>query len=74
MIILMQSGRGGGLTEGFAPAESMFGVKTNEFLIKGTTLLAVFFLNYILNVSCASLSKREIIDVGSCGSDEQRDF
>ncbi len=51
VIILMQSGRGGGLTEGFAAAESMFGAKTNEFLIKGTTVFATIFL-----VTCLSLA------------------
>ena len=50
-IILMQSGRGGGLTEGFAGAESMFGAKTNVFLIKATAILASCFL-----VTCLSLA------------------
>ena len=49
VIILMQSGRGGGLTENFAAAESMFGAKTNVFLIRGTTILASLFL-----VTCLS--------------------
>ena len=49
--ILMQAGKGGGLTEGFASAESMFGAKTNEFMIKTTTVLACLFL-----VSCLSLA------------------
>jgi len=44
VIILMQSGRGGGLTESFASAESMFGAKTNEFMIKATTVFASLFL------------------------------
>jgi len=43
-IILMQSGRGGGLTEAFSSAETMFGAKTNVYLIKGTTIFACFFL------------------------------
>jgi len=50
-IILMQSGRGGGLTEGFAAAESMFGAKTNSMLVKGTTIFASIFL-----VTCLSLA------------------
>ena len=37
-IILMQSGRGGGLTEGFQAAESLFGAQTSSFLVKGTTI------------------------------------
>ena len=51
MIILMQSGRGGGLTESFSAAESMFGAKTNIVLVRATTVLASLFL-----VTCLSLA------------------
>lgn len=51
VIILMQSGRGGGLTEGFASAESMFGAKTNEFMVKATTVFASLFL-----ITCLGLA------------------
>ena len=51
LIILMQSGRGGGLTEGFAPAESLFGAKTNVVLVKATAILASVFI-----VTCLSLA------------------
>src|SRR3989338_6093765 len=51
IAILMQSGRGGGLTESFAGAESMFGAKTNVFMVKTTTVLATIFL-----VTCLSLA------------------
>ncbi|HLD69400.1 MAG TPA: preprotein translocase subunit SecG [Candidatus Omnitrophota bacterium] len=44
MIILMQSGRGGGLTETFASAESVFGAKTNSLMVRATTVLASIFL------------------------------
>ncbi len=57
VIILMQSGRGGGLTEAFASAESIFGAKTNTFLIKATTFLAVIFL--VTSLSLAFLSSRK---------------
>lgn len=50
-IILMQTGRAGGLTESFAAAESMFGAKTNVVLVKGTTIAAVVFL-----ITCLSLA------------------
>lgn len=43
-IILMQSGRGGGLTEQFASAENIFGAQTNTLLVKTTTILAAVFL------------------------------
>ena len=56
-IILMQSGRGGGLTEGFAAAESMFGAKTNIFMIRATTLLASLFLVTCLSLAILSTKK-----------------
>ncbi|MDP8213237.1 MAG: preprotein translocase subunit SecG [Candidatus Zapsychrus exili] len=56
-VILMQSGRGGGLTEAFSSAESMFGAKTNEFLIKGTTVLSIVFL--VTSLSLAFISSRK---------------
>ena len=43
--ILMQAGRGGGLTESFQSAESMFGTQTNVFMVRTTTVLAVIFLS-----------------------------
>ena len=51
LVILMQAGRGGGLTETFASAESMFGAKTNEFMVKATTVFATLFI-----VSCLTLA------------------
>src|SRR5580698_1345511 len=41
----MQAGRGGGLTETFQSAESMFGTQTNVFMVRFTTILAVIFLS-----------------------------
>jgi len=43
--ILMQAGRGGGLTETFQSAESMFGTQTNVFMVRLTTILAAIFLS-----------------------------
>ena len=51
LVILMQSGRGGGLTETFSGAESMFGAKTNSVLVKATSILAGVFI-----VTCLSLA------------------
>ena len=45
ICILMQAGRGGGLTETFQSAESMFGTQTNVFMVRTTTVLAVIFLS-----------------------------
>ena len=57
IIILMQSGRGGGLTEGFASAESMFGAQTNEILIKATSIFAAVFLVMCLGLALLSAQK-----------------
>ena len=43
-IILMQAGRGGGLTESFASAESIFGAQTNSLLVRTTTVIATVFI------------------------------
>jgi preprotein translocase subunit SecG len=48
ICILMQAGRGGGLTETFQSAESMFGTQTNVFMVRTTTVLAVIFLSTAL--------------------------
>src|SRR5271157_3489237 len=45
ITILMQSGRGGGLTETFQSAESMFGTQTNVFMVRLTTILAAIFIS-----------------------------
>ena len=57
LIILMQSGRGGGLTESFSYAESMFGTKTNDFLIKSTTVFAILYFVTCLSLAIFSTSK-----------------
>lgn len=50
-IVLIQSGRGGGLTETFSSAESIFGTKTNTFLTRATAVLATLFI-----VGCVALT------------------
>jgi preprotein translocase subunit SecG len=50
-IVLIQSGRGGGLIESFSSAESIFGTKTSSFLTRTTAILAVLFMT-----SCLSLA------------------
>ena len=57
LVVLMQSGRGGGLTEHFASAESMFGAHTNEFMIKATTVLASLF--FVTCITLAVLSSQK---------------
>ena len=57
LVILMQSGRGGGLTETFASAESVFGAKTNSFMVRTTTVLASMFLLTCLTLAYLSSRK-----------------
>lgn len=56
VVILMQAGRGGGLTESFAAAESVFGARTNEFMVRATAVLAVVFL--VTSLGLAHMSAR----------------
>jgi len=63
-VVLMQSGRGGGLTETFASAESMFGAKTNQMMVKMTTILAGIFLVTSLTLAYFSAKKDQSL-VGS---------
>lgn len=57
VVILMQSGRGGGLTEAFSSAESIFGPKTNVFMVRVTVVLASIFL--VTSVVLAHLSAKK---------------
>ncbi len=56
-IILVQTGRGGGLVEGFSGVESMLGTKTTAFLTKATSVLSVVF--FLTCLSLAILSARQ---------------
>ena len=48
-LVLIQSGKGKGLVDSFSSADSVFGTKTNTFLVKATTVLAIaFFFNCLL--------------------------
>ena len=69
-IILMQSGRGGGLTESFAAAESMFGAKTNSILIRATTVLSLIFLVTSLSLAFLSTQQRQSLMSGADISEE----
>ena len=46
LVILLQAGRGGGLSEVFSggASQTLFGTKANVFLTKATTACAVIFL------------------------------
>lgn len=56
-VILVQQGRGGGLIESVAGAESIFGTKTSSFLVRLTAILATLF--FATSLTLAILSKRE---------------
>ncbi len=55
-MILIQSGKGGGLSESFSSAESILGAQTNTFLVKTTTILTSLF--FITCISLAVVSAR----------------
>lgn len=56
-LILIQRGRGGGLAESFSDVESMFGTKTNAFLTRTTTVLAVLFFITCLSLAVLSIKQ-----------------
>ena len=58
-IILMQTGRGGGLVESFSGVESIFGAKTNTFLVRTTTVLATLFLLNCLGLTYLSVQRNK---------------
>lgn len=55
-IVLIQAGRGGGLSETFSGAESIFGTKTNALLTRATSIFAVIF--FITCLTLAFVSKQ----------------
>ncbi|MCM8791718.1 MAG: preprotein translocase subunit SecG [Candidatus Omnitrophica bacterium] len=57
MVILIQRGRGGGLIESFSGFESMFGPKTNVFLTRSTTILAIIFMCTCLILTFFSINQ-----------------
>ncbi|MBZ0166949.1 MAG: preprotein translocase subunit SecG [Candidatus Omnitrophica bacterium] len=60
-VILMQAGRGGGLTEAFAGGESMFGAQTNEFMTRATSVLTVLFMVTCLGLAIMSARSNKSI-------------
>lgn len=59
LIVLVQQGRGGGLVDSLSSAESIFGTKTNSFLIKSTSVLAVIFFITCLALAFLSIQKNK---------------
>ncbi|MDD5194786.1 MAG: preprotein translocase subunit SecG [Candidatus Omnitrophica bacterium] len=54
-VILVQRGRSGGLVEALGGVESIFGTKTNSFIVKLTVILAVLF--FLSSISLVYLSR-----------------
>ncbi len=57
ILVLIQSGRGGGLVDNLSNIESMFGTKTNAFLTKSTTVLSTLFFTTCLLLAFLSLKQ-----------------
>ncbi|MBL8013852.1 MAG: preprotein translocase subunit SecG [Candidatus Omnitrophica bacterium] len=57
LVVLMQAGRGGGLTESFSSAESVFGAQTSDFMVRTTSILAAVF--FVTSLSLAYLSSHQ---------------
>lgn len=75
LLVLMQSGRGGGLTESFSSAESMFGAKTDAVMVKATTVLAFVFLITSLSLAFLSAQKdKSLLMQAASRAQEQKTF
>lgn len=57
--ILMQSGKGGGLAEGFSSAENLLGTQTNMVMVKVTGVLVTLFIASCLAIAFLSTSKEQ---------------
>lgn len=57
LTVLMQAGRGGGLTESFSSAESVFGAQTSAFMVRATSILATVF--FVTSLSLAYMSAHQ---------------
>src|SRR3989338_2162774 len=52
-VILLQAGRGGGLSESFggSSTQTIFGTKTNVFLTRATTISAIIYIMTCLTLA-----------------------
>ncbi len=63
IIVLIQQGKGGGLIDTLSSAESIFGTKTNTFLVKATSVLSVIFFFTCLSLAFLSIQRnKSLID------------
>ncbi len=61
VVILMQSGRGGGLVESFSAAETLFGGKTNIYMVRITMILGALFLGLALGLNYFVVQKSKSV-------------
>ncbi|MFH0876762.1 MAG: preprotein translocase subunit SecG, partial [Candidatus Omnitrophota bacterium] len=59
LVVLVQQGKGGGLIDTLSSAESIFGTKTNTFLIKSTSALSVIFCLTCLGLAAMSVQRNK---------------
>lgn len=60
MVILLQAGKGGGISETFGGSgglQQMLGTKASSFLTKATALCAVLFLTTSMSLALMSINK-----------------
>ncbi|MEI8176740.1 MAG: preprotein translocase subunit SecG, partial [Candidatus Omnitrophota bacterium] len=59
LVILLQAGRGGGLSEsfGFSSTQTLFGTSATEFLQKATSICAIVFLLTCLSLAALSTKR-----------------
>jgi len=72
-VILMQSGKGGGLSETLGGAfQSVFGPKTTNVLVKATVTLAILFLLLTLILGkMTNLQSRSLMDTKTDTAQEE---
>lgn len=61
LVILMQSGRGGGLVESFSAADTLFGGKTNIYMVRITMVLGGLFLLFALGLNYFVVQKSKSV-------------
>ena len=71
-IVLMQSGRGGGLTEAFSSAESLFGAHTSAFMVKATSTIATVFFLTCISLAVISANKDRSLMAGKGVTKEEK--
>ena len=72
IAVLLQQGRGGGLIESFSgAAESIFGTKTNVFMVRITTTCAVLF--FVTTLSLAFLSTQRTKSLVGASQDSSQE-